>query len=39
MGDTIAQKMLKAHLLEGDLTPGGDIALKIDQTLTQDDRS
>ena len=36
MGDTIAQKILKAHLLEGDLTPGGDIALKIDQTLTQD---
>ena len=35
-GLTIAQKIIKAHLLEGDLTPGSDVALKIDQTLTQD---
>ena len=36
MGLTIAQKIIKAHLLEGDMTPGSEIALRIDQTLTQD---
>ena len=36
MGLTIAQKILSAHLAEGELTPGGEIGLKIDQTLTQD---
>ena len=36
MGYTIAQKIIKAHLISGDMTPGSEIALKIDQTLTQD---
>ncbi len=37
MGKTIAQKIIEAHLLEGDPSVvGSDIALKIDQTLTQD---
>ena len=36
MGLTIAQKIIKAHLLEGDMTPGSEVALRIDQTLTQD---
>lgn len=36
MGYTLAQKIIKAHLISGDMTPGSDIALKIDQTLTQD---
>ena len=36
MGLTIAQKIIKAHLLEGEMTPGAEIALRIDQTLTQD---
>ncbi len=36
MGLTLAQKIIKAHLLEGDMTPGSEIALRIDQTLTQD---
>ncbi|MBR3785422.1 MAG: aconitate hydratase [Firmicutes bacterium] len=36
MGYTLAQKIIKAHLVSGDMTPGSDIALKIDQTLTQD---
>ena len=36
MGLTIAQKIIKAHLLEGEMVPGTEIALKIDQTLTQD---
>ena len=36
MGKTIAQKIIAAHLLSGDMTPGSEISLKIDQTLTQD---
>lgn len=36
MGLTIAQKIIKNHLVEGDMTPGSEIALRIDQTLTQD---
>ncbi len=36
MGLTIAQKIIKNHLLEGEMVTGTEIALKIDQTLTQD---
>ena len=36
MGLTIAQKIIKEHLLEGDMMPGTEVALRIDQTLTQD---
>lgn len=36
MGLTIAQKIIKSHLISGDMTPGSEIALRIDQTLTQD---
>ena len=36
MGLTIAQKIIQAHCLSGDMTPGSEVALKIDQTLTQD---
>lgn len=36
MGETLAQKVIRAHLLHGDMTPGSEIALRIDQTLTQD---
>lgn len=32
----VAQKLIHAHLLEGKMTPGQEIALKIDQTLCQD---
>ncbi|MDR2525608.1 MAG: aconitate hydratase [Oscillospiraceae bacterium] len=33
----LTQKLIASHLLEGDMqTPGSDIALRIDQTLTQD---
>lgn len=31
-----AQKLISSHLVSGDLTPGGEIAIRIDQTLTQD---
>ena len=36
MGKTIAQKIIAAHLVSGNMTTGEEIALKIDQTLTQD---
>ena len=36
MGYTIAQKIIKNHLLSGNMTAGSEIGLKIDQTLTQD---
>ncbi len=36
MGYTIAEKIIKSHLLSGEMIPGADIGLKIDQTLTQD---
>ncbi|WP_099204456.1 aconitate hydratase [Scatolibacter rhodanostii] len=36
MGMTIAQKIIKAHLRSGEMKPGEDIGLHIDQTLTQD---
>lgn len=36
MGMTIAQKIIAAHLVDGEMKPGCDIGLKIDQTLTQD---
>ena len=36
MAMTIAQKIINAHLVSGDMTPGSEVALRIDQTLTQD---
>lgn len=36
MGMTLAQKIIKAHRLSGEMTPGQDVGLRIDQTLTQD---
>ena len=36
MGYTLSQKIIKAHLVSGDMTPGSEIGLRIDQTLTQD---
>ena len=36
MGLTIAQKIIKEHLLKGEMIAGTEIALRIDQTLTQD---
>lgn len=32
----VTQKILSVHLVSGELTPGTEIAIKIDQTLTQD---
>jgi len=36
MGETITQKILEKHLVEGELRAGNPIAVTIDQTLTQD---
>ncbi len=36
MGKTIAQKIIAAHLVSGEMTVGADVGLRIDQTLTQD---
>ena len=36
MGLTIAQKIIKEHLISGEMTVGSEIAIRIDQTLTQD---
>ena len=36
MGYTLAQKIIKDHLVSGEMVPGTEIGLKIDQTLTQD---
>lgn len=36
MAKNVAQKLIESHLLEGKMVPGEEIALKIDQTLTQD---
>jgi len=36
MSKTIAQKIIEKHLVSGEMIPGTEIALKIDQTLTQD---
>ncbi|MBR2406345.1 MAG: aconitate hydratase [Clostridia bacterium] len=36
MGKTIAEKIIQAHLVAGEMTVGSEIALRIDQTLTQD---
>ena len=36
MGLTIAQKIIKSHLVDGEMIVGQDVGIKIDQTLTQD---
>lgn len=36
MGQTLTYKILADHLLKGDLTPGCEIAIRVNQTLTQD---
>lgn len=36
MGQTIVEKILSAHHVGGEMTPGAEMALRIDQVLTQD---
>jgi aconitate hydratase len=36
MPQNVTQKLIESHLVSGDATPGAEIGLRIDQTLTQD---
>ena len=36
MGLTIVEKIIKSHLVSGEMTVGSEVAIRIDQTLTQD---
>ena len=36
MGKSLTHKILEEHLVDGKLVPGTEIAVKVDQTLTQD---
>ena len=36
MGQTLTEKILSAHLVEGEMVKGSEIGIRIDQTLTQD---
>lgn len=36
MGQNVSQKLIESHLVEGEMLPGEEIGLRIDQTLTQD---
>lgn len=36
MGMNLTQKIIKEHLISGDMTAGSEISIRIDQTLTQD---
>lgn len=36
MGKNVAQKLIESHLVEGNMKPGEEIGIRIDQTLTQD---
>lgn len=36
MGLNLAEKLIKSHLVSGDMIPGSEVAIRIDQTLTQD---
>ena len=36
MGLTLTEKILRAHIVDGEFKKGAEIGLKIDQTLTQE---
>jgi aconitate hydratase len=36
MGYTLAEKIIKEHLVAGEMKPGAEISIRVDQTLTQD---
>ncbi len=36
MAMNVTQKLIKSHLVSGEMVPGSEIGLKIDQSLTQD---
>src|ERR1700686_2841612 len=36
MGLNVTQKLIRSHVTEGEMQPGREIGIRIDQTLTQD---
>jgi aconitate hydratase len=36
MGQNVAQQLIERHLVEGEMVPGREIGIRVDQTLTQD---
>ena len=36
MGCNVARKLIESHLVDGEMIPGREIGIRIDQTLTQD---
>ena len=36
MGRNVAQQLIEAHLVSGEMVPGSEVGLRVDQTLTQD---
>ena len=36
VGENLTRKIIRAHLVSGEMEPGAEIAIRIDQTLTQD---
>ena len=36
MAGTVARRLIESHLVSGQMRPGAEIALRVDQTLTQD---
>ncbi|MGC2942885.1 MULTISPECIES: aconitate hydratase [unclassified Brevibacterium] len=36
MAENVAQKLIRSHLESGELAPGNELGIRIDQTLTQD---
>lgn len=36
MGENLARKLIADHLVDGDMEPGGEIALRVNQILTHD---
>jgi len=36
MARNVAQQLIESHLISGEMQPGAEIALSVDQTLTQD---
>ena len=36
MGENLTRKIIRSHLIEGEMTPEGEIALRVDQCLLQD---
>ena len=36
VAENVAQKLIAAHLVQGEMAPGTEIGIRVDQTLTQD---